>query len=101
MSANHQTNSGLSEPAPAGASRNEGCYHCGHCHQAVMPSVAQIELAENAPGPDPAIKCPHCHKYAVQWHRPLSARYRARPQPVSTEHGRELFAGIFRMLAQT
>jgi hypothetical protein len=101
MNAKHHTNSGLSEPANTGASRSEGCYRCGHCHQVVMPTVAQIELAENAPGPDPAIKCPHCHKYAVHWQRPMAARYRTRPQPVSAEHGHELFAGIFRMLAQT
>jgi hypothetical protein len=77
-----------------------GHYHCDHCGDTVMPSTAQIELAENAPEPNPALKCPHCHRHTVHWRMPSPQRNRPRPQPVSVAHGRELFAGISRMLAE-
>ena len=81
------------------AGSRRGCYYCHHCGDVVTPSLAQIELAENAPEPDPALKCPHCHKHTVHWRMPSPARARPSPQPVSVAHGRELFAGICRMLA--
>ena len=93
--------SGLSAERPtAAAGRSNGFYHCSHCGDVVTLSAAQIELAENAPEPDPALKCPHCHMHAVHWRRPSPARTRQRPELVSVAHGRELFAGISRMLAE-
>jgi hypothetical protein len=89
------------ERSTATAGRRAGFYHCHHCGDAVTPSAAQIELAENAPEAHPALKCPHCHKHAVHWRLPPPARGSRGPPPVSVEHGRELFAGIFQMLAKT
>ena len=82
---------------PAG--RNNGFYYCSHCCAVATPSAAQVEMAENAPDANPTLKCPHCHKYTVHWRTPSTTRNRQYPQPVSAEHGRELFAGIFRMLS--
>jgi hypothetical protein len=82
---------------PAG--RNSGFYYCSHCCAVATPSVAQVEVAENAPDANPTLKCPHCHKYTVRWRTPLAAHNRQCPTSVSAEHGRELFAGIFRQLA--
>jgi len=82
------------------AGSSDGYYHCSHCDDAVVPSATQIELAENAPEPDPALKCPHCHKHTVHWRLPWRVSARQHPQPVSVAHGRELFAGIGRMLAE-
>jgi hypothetical protein len=100
MNTTKQASSGLrAERQGVVVRRRNGFYHCSHCFNVVTPSPAQIELAENAPDADPSLKCPHCHKYAVHWRMPSSARVKNSPQPVSVEQGRELFAGIFRMLA--
>jgi hypothetical protein len=85
---------------PAGSSRQEGCFRCRHCLNIVEPTAAQIELAENACSPDPALKCPLCHKYTVHWQQPVAIKTSLPAGAVSQEHGRELFAGIFRMLAE-
>ena len=94
--------SGLPAERPSAATgRIDGFYHCHHCGDGVTPSAALIEVAEDAPEPDPALKCPHCHRHAVHWRMPSPVRTRQRPEPVSLAHGRELFAGIGRMLAET
>lgn len=90
----------MESPPAAAEDAGEVWYQCLHCREVVTPSLAQIELAENAPEADPAIKCPHCHKYAVHRRFPARSELRPQPKPVSLEHGHELFAGIFRMLAK-
>lgn len=80
------------------AGRSVGGYWCGHCGDVVTPSPVQIEQAENATATDPALKCPHCHKHTVHWRMVAAAYPKLRPRAVSRAHGRELFAGIFRML---
>ena len=79
----------------------DGCYQCSHCREVVSPSSSQIEVAENAPEADAALKCPHCHKHTVHWRIRPEVGPRLHPRPVSQAQGRELFAGIFRMLAET
>jgi DNA-directed RNA polymerase subunit RPC12/RpoP len=88
------------ERSSSAATTSDGLYHCNHCGDAVTPTVAQIELAENAPDSDPALKCPHCHRHTVHWRMPLPARAKPGLHSVSVSHGRELFAGIYRMLAE-
>ena len=98
----HTTNQNvpeLSARRPQAAGRSVGGYRCGHCGDAVTPSPAQIAQAENSPATDPALKCPHCHKHTVHWRMVAPAWPKLRPCAVSIAHGRELFAGIYKMLA--
>ena len=101
MNTREQSLPGLpSERPTAEAGSSSGFYHCNHCGDVVTPSLAQIELAENAPEPCPSLKCPHCHKHTVHWRMPSPARTRQCPRPVSVANGRELFAGICQMLSK-
>ena len=92
---------GMSAGRPkARTSRRNGYYLCSHCREVLTPSPAQLEVAENAPDANPALKCSHCHKYAVHWVKPVATKSKTPFKPVSTEAGRIFFAGIFRMLAE-
>lgn len=85
---------------PTETSRRDGYYLCSHCREVLTPSLAQIEIAANAPDANPALKCSHCHKHTVHWMMPWAAKLKPKRQPISDEAGRKFFAGIFRMLAE-
>jgi len=77
-----------------------GRYLCSHCGEVLIPSLAQIEIAENAPAANPALKCSHCHKHAVYWVKAVATKAKKPFKPVSAAVGQILFAEIYRMLAE-
>ena len=76
-----------SERPTAEAGSSSGFYHCNHCGDVVTPSLAQIELAENAPEPYPALKCPPCHKHTVHWVRDPGLQDACLPRPLRRRQG--------------